>query len=312
MKDILKRKPTYLRGPTARGMGSGGRVIRDGGDSGAGLIQQFSVATRGEALGHDLWLDSEFLKQTRDAINSAGGRGIKSRFTHPGLSGDGLGTFLGRTKGALISGDQVLADLHLSKLAHETPDGDLAGFVMGMAEDEPDMFGTSIVFMSDESAELAFVSDNQDRQGRFASPDKQNKQNLPHLRLLELRAADVVDEPAANPDGMFHRGNELIEEANRLLSYSLGLTTEKPQLVELEFDADRVAEYMRRFLQDHNLVITRFQHETKVNRADPQYWIDRIHKMKSDYAKRNVARAMCRLRVEETGRIQERIDAVVY
>ncbi|MCH8851202.1 MAG: hypothetical protein IID41_00955 [Planctomycetes bacterium] len=258
MKEALTTKPKLLRAPVSKGMQ---RVIRDGGDSGVGLIQRFSVTTRGEALGHGMWLDKTFLSEVTEAINIKGDQGIKSRFTHPSMSGDGLGRFLGRVKNGRTVGNQAVADLHLSELAHSTPDGDLAEFVMDMAAKEPDMFGTSIVFMPNESAELAFVADNQDRQGRFVSPDRQNAQNLPHARLLELHADDVVDEPAANPSGMFHRGDELIEEANRLLSYSLGLTSEKPQLVELEFDADRVAEYLRRFLQDNDLVI--------INRSSP-------------------------------------------
>ena len=110
MKDILKRRARLFRGTPSRGLGRGGRVIRDGGDSKAGLIVAASVTTRGEAIGHGMWLDNEFLGSVAEAINSQGDQGIKSRFTHPSMSGDGLGRFLGRIKDGRVSGDQVLAD----------------------------------------------------------------------------------------------------------------------------------------------------------------------------------------------------------
>ena len=251
--DFLKHAPTSLRAPVSRGVVA--RVIRDGGDSGAGLIRGFAVVTRGEAIGHDHWIDAEFLQQTADAINATGNSGIKSRFTHPNLSGDGLGRFLGRVKNGSVRGDQVLGDLHLSRLAHNTPDGDLAEFVMGMAADEPDMFGTSIVYMPDVAAQGVFAAEHQDKRGRFVSPDKNNEQQFPHARLAELRADDVVDEPAANPGGMFSRGDGIVKEADALLSFALGLSDEKPEMVQLELDPERVSAYLQRFLATNGLMI---------------------------------------------------------
>lgn len=246
---VLQSKPTYARSGVAKGATPG--VIRDGGDFGAGLIQRFAVITRGEALGHGLWIDATMQQQVADAINSAEGVGIKSRFTHPGLSSDGLGKFLGRAKAATVEGDKVLADLHVAKSAHEAPDGNLADYVMTLAETDPEAFGSSIVFMRDKATEDQFIESNGG--GRFVSPDPGNKQNLRHARLKQLRAVDAVDSPAANPGGLFHRGPHFAEEAEAILSYSLGLTTEAPDTVDLEVDSDRVANFVRGFLDRHGL-----------------------------------------------------------
>jgi hypothetical protein len=259
--NALAHAPTFDRAETAHGVG---RIHTDGGDNGAGLIEGFAVLSRAEALGHGYWIDEEMLAATAEALN-ANPAGIKSRFTHPGLSGDGLGSFLGRAKNARVDGDIVRADLHLSESARNTPDGDLAGYVLQLAADDPEAFGTSIVFRHDVEAERGHLdanshvekwtdgNGNQRERNVFASPDPLNTDNLAHARLQELKAVDVVDEPAANPGGMFQRGQEIAEDADSLLSYALGLTDQKPVLAELSIDPDRVSGHFARFLTRHGL-----------------------------------------------------------
>jgi len=256
---ILRTKSTRFRGPVARGAG---RVDREGGRNQAGLIHAAAVITRGEAFGHCLWIDHHFLRQARDAINAAA-QGIKARFTHPDMSSDGLGTLLGRFRDAHISADVVRGDLHLARAAHNSPDGDLAAYIMDLAEEDPSAFGESISFYRDARAERAFMLDNgatEDDDGHldpggFTSPDERNTENLPHARLAQLLAVDTVDDPAANPAGLFHRGQELAQEADALAAYALGLTREPPELVTLSVDADRVAGFVHRFLTSHGLTI---------------------------------------------------------
>lgn len=266
----LRRKSRFDRAPVARGVnyiapgtnpvenGNTKPIDRDGGDYGAGVIRGVSVITRGEALGHDFWVDDTMLAQTRDAINSSP-KGAKARFTHPGMSGDGLGTYLGRWKNASIDGDQTRADLHIVPSAHSTPEGDLAGYTMDLAEEDPGAFGTSIVFEHDGDEEGAFESRNL-CDDKFCSPDKMNAGNLPHARIKELRGADVVDDPAANPDGLFRKGRRLAiaEKATALARYALGLTSDKPAPISaLGAHPDRVRGFIARFLDSENLEIKR-------------------------------------------------------
>ena len=249
----------YFRSTAVRGQ-STATVDRDGGEHGAGIIRGVAVITRGEALGHGVWIDREFLHQSVDAINAAE-KGTKSRFTHPGLSGDGLGKYLGRVRAAEVDGDIVRADLHISPTAHDTPDGNLAEYVMDLAEIEPDMVGLSIVFESDTLAEQDFRETNPD------SPDPAHANNLPHARLSAMRAVDVVDEPAANPAGLFHRGDEIAAEADALLSFALGMSSDKPTLTQLDIDPGRVAGFVARFLDRHGLEL-KSKETTKMSDAE--------------------------------------------
>jgi hypothetical protein len=175
----------------------------------AGIIRGYAMITRGEALGQDLWVDRKFLMQVAGSLESQyvaatdeSIPSVKTRFSHPNFWSDGLGSFLGRTTSARLDGDTVRGDLHFAESAHSTPSGDLAGYVMDLADEDPAAFGASIFFDLDEDAGLAFIAANLDGPN-FKSPDTDNSNNLPHARLKRLRASDIVDSPAANPDGLF-------------------------------------------------------------------------------------------------------------
>lgn len=245
----------YFRAGVATGLKAGKDAIdREGGDYGAGVIYGVAILTRGEALGHGMWVDREMLEQTHNAVQAAGKNGVKARFTHPGLSSDGLGSYLGRFKNSQDDGDVIRADIHFQQAAHEAPDGDLAGYVMNLADQDPEAFGTSIVFRRDRDAEQKHQAANT-KDGRFNSPDADNKEHLPHARLKQLLAVDTVDSPAANPNGLFHR-QEIGPEAEALVSFALGLTSEKPELSSLSsIDPDRVSGFVSSFLDRHGLAV---------------------------------------------------------
>jgi hypothetical protein len=253
--DIINQPLKYFRATVSRGAGN---VQRDGGLFGFGLIQGVSVITKGEALGHEMWIDGDFLSDVTGAINASESvsGGVKARFTHPGLSSDGMGRYLGRLKDAQTIGDQVFADLHLAEAATKTPDGNLADYVMTLAAEDPEAFGLSIVFEHDMEASEEHYKENTFN-GRFVSPDEMNKDNHKHARLGRLRAGDIVDEPAANPNGLFHREQEIASEADSLMEYALGLSGEKPNLACLSVDADRVSAAVSRFMSRHNLTLTK-------------------------------------------------------
>jgi hypothetical protein len=235
------------------------KIDRAGGEYGAGLIRGAAVITRGEALGHGMWIDGEMLSQVADAIN-AEPKGSKSRFGHPGMSGDALGKAVGRYRNAEIDGYIVRADLHVYSTAHITPEGNLADYVIGLAEEDSEAFGNSIAFDPDYGAELEFTGKHSDKDGNFKSPDSDNSRNLPHARLAELEAVDVVDSPAANPDGLFHRGHDLVLQCDSLFAYALGLGDTAVQCEALGFSADRVKGFVQRFLAEHRLQIVKLPH----------------------------------------------------
>jgi hypothetical protein len=156
----------------------------------------------------------------------------------------------------------VIGDLHLAMLAHNTPEGDLAEYVMDLADEDPTAAGLSIVFDYDESAmaDFALANGAEIKNGGldwdgFQSPDPENLANLPHVRMMELRAADVVDEPAANEAGLFDR-QTAPREADRFLAFAAGFSDENPG----EFAgiaADRARAFLSRWLSSHGLHITK-------------------------------------------------------
>ncbi len=241
-------------------------VDRAGGLFGQGMLRRISLCSRGEALGHYFWVDDVMLQQIADLAIEQGK--LKSRFTHPDWCEDGTGKALGVITDVRYEGDQVYGDLSFSKAAHRAPDGDLAGYVMDFADETPEMSGLSIVFCHDWEAEELFeaehmeVTELKDEAGnvietrqRFVSPDPLNVDNLPHARILELYAADFVDDPAANPNGLFHRPNELASEGRSVLDYVLGRSTEAPKLSALGIAPERLKSFVSRYLANEGLTL---------------------------------------------------------
>lgn len=158
-----------------------------------------SLAQQGEALGHNCDFDGK----TIAAIVEAGNKkksGVKCRYTHPGLSADGMGKFLGRLKDLQLSedGTKATGDLYLSESASSSPDGDLAEYVMDLAEEDPSAFGMSVVVRKVKFAWIDPATGVEVEQKPINSQQKR-----PFLRFEDLSACDVVDEPAANRDGLF-------------------------------------------------------------------------------------------------------------
>ncbi len=168
-----------------------------------GIIYGASALQAVEALGHDMLIDTKTLEQVRDHGNAAK-LGIKVRFTHPGMCSDGMGKMLGRQRDFRVVGDKVVGDIHFNPAAAKAPDGDLSGYVMDLAESDPASFAMSIVFDNgpvwkmDDGTEAAVKYD------RFGPIRPQGAiGDKPFTRVKQLYASDIVDEPAANRDGLF-------------------------------------------------------------------------------------------------------------
>lgn len=254
MRTDLSVKPTKLRANPARGIEKGA-VDREGGYLNAGLIKGVSLTTRGEALGHGRWLDHSFINAVEEYANDET-NGLKVRFSHPSASSDGTGKYVGKIFDAYLSedGNRVLGDLHIAPAAHKSPDGNLAEWLFEMAENNPEAFGLSIVFESDPQAEADFYDAHTTDSGEFQSPDAANEKQLPHVRLSKLRAADVVDDPAANPEGLFQRNN-IAQEATDFLLYALELSDDIPTTSFSQINPERARQFIKRFERENNIQI---------------------------------------------------------
>jgi len=102
------------------------------------------------------------------------------------------------------------------------------------------------------------MAEHTDAEGTFTSPDEANEKNLPHWRLRMLEAVDVVDEPAANPGGLFSTGrtSSFVAEAEAVASFALGITDEQPERSLFDrIHPERVRRFMQGYLERHDLAV---------------------------------------------------------
>lgn len=197
-------------------------------DRKAGVIYGLSVITKMVLTDRPGEIDDVSLSQVVQLGNNTT-LGLKSRLGHPNMSGDAMGTMLGRVRNFRLDGDIVRGDLHFDPTAYDTPNGNLADYVMKLAESDPDAFGTSLVFRFEEEY-------REDGKGQRLK-DEHNNELPPLYRFTELFASDVVDDPAAN-DGLFSGTNvQLSAEATEVLLDVLS----RPDAVE------RVIGFLQRF-----------------------------------------------------------------
>ncbi|MDP2237007.1 MAG: hypothetical protein Q8J88_11285 [Bacteroidales bacterium] len=196
-----------------------------------GIIRGITISRIGLAKGHGGHIDKTFLLQIVE-LASTRPQGIKARFGHPNMCATALGTYLGRFHNYAFTGNAVTADLHLDESAKSTPSGNLYDYVFDMAEKNPDMFGASIVF---ENAEFAVTETEED------GKKVKNK----YFRLKELRATDIVDEPAAT-DGLF--------SADSIPGLATQFLDENPTLAEFIFSKpENVIEFLSNYLNNSNM-----------------------------------------------------------
>ncbi len=204
-----------------------------------GVIRGFAVMTKGNVKDMRGWeIDDKTLGQIVSAGNKSN-LGLKSRFGHPNMSSTALGTFIGRAKNFRKDGDIARADLFLSKTAYDTPQGDLATYVMDLAEKDPEAFGTSVV-LGEWDLEYR-IEKNSVRKKDDAGNDLP-----PMLRVNSLMAVDVVDDPAAN-DGLF----------NKFFNSSVELSAKATEFLDNLLTNPEALEYVISFLERY-----------RTNRAD--------------------------------------------
>lgn len=145
-------------------------------DQETGILQKVIVAQVGKVKSYFEQIDAITLSQI-EKLGNAKETGIKARFGHPNMCSSSFGTYIGRFKNFQVEGEKVFGDLHLDEVCKESPSGNLFGYIVKMAKNNPDMFGASIAFIPGEPA----ITDD----------------DYPATRIEELLATDLVDDPAA-------------------------------------------------------------------------------------------------------------------
>lgn len=154
-----------------QGQGKKKYNYEEGGDM---TIKGVSVLTTGMAKGHRLEIDKITLEQVKKCAEQFKG-GVKVNENH----GAGIADIIGKLTNFRIdeSGNKLLADLTFLKSRQ-----DRAKYYMDLASEIPDAFGISISFSGDS---------------------EMNGSNFDLARCSELYSADLVQHPAANPQGLF-------------------------------------------------------------------------------------------------------------
>lgn len=164
--------------------------------------------------------------------------GLKSRLGHPTMSDDGIGKFLGRARDLSMStatdartGKSVPAvrgDLHFDKSASKTPSGDLADYVLSLAESDPDSFSSSLVLEVEQEFRI-------DTKGRPLT-DAEGNELPPLWKPTAIHASDIVDTGDAV--------DSVLSPAELAKALDVGLTPELEKMLRF----DRVARFVTQLL----------------------------------------------------------------
>jgi len=192
-----------------------------------GVIRGFAVVTKGIVESHKIEFDDASLDKVVE-LGAASKVGIKSRFGHRTMSAKAEGTELGRAKNFRRDGDIVRADLHMYDAAKRSPNhGNMRDWVLDMAEEDPDAFGSSMVV--DGDLEWRLEKDGTKQKG----PDGNDL--FPLFRPAKLWFSDIVNDPAAN-EGLFSKEQKAFFSADVELSAAaqefLDQFLQKPEAVE--------------------------------------------------------------------------------
>lgn len=172
------------------------------------IIYGMAVAEVGEVKGHDAELDETFITELVRLGNETPA-GSKQRFGHPAMSGNAIGSFLGRAKNFRADGGVARADLHLSPSAARAPQGDLRAYVESLADHDAAAFGNSIAFEAGPFYKPTGAAGEIALEG---SPEYDASDAPRRFTIDALTAVDVVDDPAAT-DGAFSQFTAGLEAA---------------------------------------------------------------------------------------------------
>ena len=230
----------------------------------------FKTAGRGEFDGKSL---SQIVR-----LMAKNKLGLKSRLAHPTLSEDGIGKYLGRIRNGMIgkvtverNGEQVelkavRGDLFFDPSAFETPAGDLASYVMALAESDPDAISSSLVLQTDEEMRL----------DKHKQPLRDERGNVlpPLWRPTALHASDIVDTGEA-VDGLLSVQFEKLPDANVRLAAEF-IDRAFPNMGRNEVSA-RLDSWKTKYL-DH-----RFGVDDVENKRKAAAWAAEFRKRVSEY-----------------------------
>lgn len=170
-----------------------------------GIIRDVVMVQEGEAKGHGLHLDAQFISDLVSYDQKVfGAEGVRVRFDHPSRSS--MGSQLARMKNVRKRKGpegqmQAIADMYLLESAKISPThGDMHSWVLKMAQEDPGFIMSSIVFSSTGYFQKKANGQKKpiwdyDEEGNWMSYD--SKLGAVYVTLGEHLFTDLVDDGAA-------------------------------------------------------------------------------------------------------------------
>lgn len=164
----------------------------------AGGFANASLITGGiEAAGHGIYIDD---KTIDGAMRLCLGRSLRSYLKHDGAGGDRLGQEIGFFSGIYREGMKLKARTFEFLQSFKNEAGDLAAKLVEMAQKIPDQFGVSLVL---EYKPVWVMADGAELPARLGeSAPGGAVRPVPSVRVMNVISADLVQRPAANPNGL--------------------------------------------------------------------------------------------------------------
>ena len=221
-------------------------------DRDSGFIRDCVMCQVGEAKGHGVNIDSEFLEALVSQVNQFGEKGIKARSGHPTMSDQAFGSLVGTFSNAKLVGTKAVADFKVLHASEHSPKGNLKKYIFGMANEAPEHFGLSIVF---KRGKLFQRNSKDEKVSQYVNGKDPNgdpilvrnkawqKGDKIFVELKTLHFCDFVSEGAAT-DGLFAAMLNSEQPAVKLSNF----LDENPDIWKIVDDnPDKFQEFFKRY-----------------------------------------------------------------
>lgn len=164
----------------------------------SGGFSNVSLMTGGiEAIGHGIYIDDKTLD---GAMKSLEGKSLRSYLKHDGAGGDRLGNEIGFFSGIYKEGQKLKAKTFEFLDSFKADAKATYEKLVELAQKVPDQFGVSLVL---EYKPVWVMGNGEEFNARLGEPAPAGAvRPVPSVRISNVVSADLVQRPAANPNGL--------------------------------------------------------------------------------------------------------------
>jgi len=229
-------------------------------DAELGIIRGVSLISTPEAKGHNISIDRKSIESFYDAVN---GKPIKAYYTHSPAN-EALDS-IGIWQNFEIKEDgeytKLTADFSALDAWKQNNKKDYE-MLFELASKAPEAFGVSAEF---SAKTIVYGEDGEEEEYQEGEDDDVEK----FARAIEVSAFSIVAQPAANPTGLFAKGEEQV-------ALSLVQATERKLELELELQQSKdCVEKLSSELDSKELLIKETQTELEAKSEELKLWKSR-------------------------------------